>query len=112
MPGFPPAAEDQAGNTDQLRPLVPPAFIELGPELGPAEYLRRRYRGTGIPPLGLSRITDVELDQASWNAAFGPAHGLNGGGPLPFAAGAALIAAFAAAAALIAARTTVRRDIT
>jgi ABC-2 type transport system permease protein len=46
------------------------------------------------------------------NAAFGPAHGLNGGDPLPFAAGAALIAAFAAAAALIAARTTVRRDIT
>ena len=45
-------------------------------------------------------------------AAFGPAHGLNGAGPLPFVAGAALIAAFAAAAALIAARTTVRRDIT
>jgi ABC-2 type transport system permease protein len=46
------------------------------------------------------------------SAAFGPAHGLNGGAPLPFAAGAALIAAFVAAAALIAARTTVRRDIT
>jgi ABC-type transport system involved in multi-copper enzyme maturation permease subunit len=46
------------------------------------------------------------------SAAFGPAHGLNGGDPLPFVAGAALIAAFAAAAALIAARTTVRRDIT
>jgi ABC-type transport system involved in multi-copper enzyme maturation permease subunit len=46
------------------------------------------------------------------SAAFGPAHGLNGGGPLPFVAGAALLAAFAAAAALLAARTTVRRDIT
>jgi ABC-type transport system involved in multi-copper enzyme maturation permease subunit len=46
------------------------------------------------------------------NAAFGPAHGLKGGGPLPFAAGAALIAAFIAGAALIAARTTVQRDIT
>lgn len=46
------------------------------------------------------------------SAAFGPAHGLNGGHSLPFAAAAALIAAFAAAAALIAARTTVRRDIT
>jgi ABC-2 type transport system permease protein len=46
------------------------------------------------------------------SAAFGPAHGLNGGDPLPFAASAALIAAFAAATALIAARTTVRRDIT
>jgi len=46
------------------------------------------------------------------NAAFGPAHGLNGGGPLPFAAAAALIAAIAAAVALIASRTTLRRDIT
>jgi ABC-2 type transport system permease protein len=44
--------------------------------------------------------------------AFGPAHGLNGSGPLPFAASAALVAGFAAAVALIAARTTVRRDIT
>jgi ABC-2 type transport system permease protein len=46
------------------------------------------------------------------SAAFGPAHGLNGGGPLPFVADVALIAAFAAAVALIAARTAVRRDIT
>lgn len=44
-------------------------------------------------------------------AAFGPAHGLNGGGPLPFAAATALIAAIAAAASLVAARTTLRRDI-
>jgi len=46
------------------------------------------------------------------SAAFGPAHGLSGGGSLPFVAAAALIAAFAAAIALIAARTTVRRDVT
>lgn len=46
------------------------------------------------------------------NAAFGPAHGLNGGGPLSFAAGAALIAATAIAAAITASRTTLRRDIT
>ena len=46
------------------------------------------------------------------NAAFGPAHGLNGAGPLPFAAAAALIAAISAAAALIASRTTLRRDVT
>ena len=45
-------------------------------------------------------------------AAFGPAHGLNGGGPLPFAAAAALIAVIATATALIASRTTLRRDIT
>ncbi len=45
-------------------------------------------------------------------AAFGPAHGLNGGAPLPFAAAAALIAAIAVATALVASRTTLRRDIT
>jgi ABC-2 type transport system permease protein len=45
-------------------------------------------------------------------AAFGPAHGLNGGGPLPFAAAAALIAAISVAVALVASRTTLRRDIT
>jgi ABC-type transport system involved in multi-copper enzyme maturation permease subunit len=46
------------------------------------------------------------------NAAFGPAHGLNGGGPLPFAAAAALIAAVAAVVALIACRSTLQRDVT
>ncbi len=46
------------------------------------------------------------------NAAFGPAHGLNGGEALPFAAATALIAAIAAAAAFVASRTTLRRDIT
>jgi ABC-2 type transport system permease protein len=46
------------------------------------------------------------------NGAFGPAHGLKGGGPLPFLAAAALIAAAAAAASLLASRTTLQRDIT
>ena len=45
-------------------------------------------------------------------AAFGPAHGLNGGSPLPFAAAAALIAVIGVAIALTASRTTLRRDIT
>lgn len=45
-------------------------------------------------------------------SAFGPAHGVSGGTPLPFAAAAALVAAVAAAASLLAARTTVQRDIT
>jgi ABC-type transport system involved in multi-copper enzyme maturation permease subunit len=45
-------------------------------------------------------------------AAFGPAHGVNGGAPLPFAAATALLAAIALAGGIIAARTTVRRDIT
>jgi ABC-2 type transport system permease protein len=45
-------------------------------------------------------------------AAFGPAHGVNGGTPLPFVATVALLAALAAALATIAARTTVRRDVT
>jgi ABC-2 type transport system permease protein len=45
-------------------------------------------------------------------AAFGPAHGLKGGGPLPFLAAAFLIAAVAAAVSLLASRTTLQRDIT
>lgn len=45
-------------------------------------------------------------------AAFGPAHGVSGGAPLPFAAAVALLAALAIVAGAVAARTTVRRDIT
>jgi ABC-2 type transport system permease protein len=45
------------------------------------------------------------------NAAFGPAHSVTGGAPLPFIGGAALIAALAALVSLIAARTTLHRDI-
>ena len=45
-------------------------------------------------------------------ASFGPARGVSGVAPLPFAAATALLAAIALAGALIAARTTVRRDIT
>ncbi len=45
-------------------------------------------------------------------AAFGPAHGLNGGAPLPFAAAAVFIAVIATASALTASRITLRRDIT
>jgi ABC-2 type transport system permease protein len=46
------------------------------------------------------------------SAAFGPAHGLKGGGPLPFAAAAALIAAIAVTVSLLASRTTLQHDIT
>jgi ABC-2 type transport system permease protein len=45
-------------------------------------------------------------------AAFGPAHGVSGGTPLPFLAAAALLVGIAAALSAIAARTVVRRDIT
>jgi ABC-2 type transport system permease protein len=45
-------------------------------------------------------------------AAFGPAHGVSGNGPLPFVAAAVLIAAAIAAVAVVAARTTVPRDVT
>ena len=46
------------------------------------------------------------------NAAFGPAHSVSGGAPLPFAGAAALIAAVAGIVLLLAARTTLRRDVT
>lgn len=45
-------------------------------------------------------------------AAFGPAHGLSGAGPLPFAGAALLVAGVSAALALVAARATVPRDVT
>lgn len=45
------------------------------------------------------------------NAAFGPAHSVKGGAPLPFIGAAALIAAVAVIVSLLAARTTLRRDI-
>jgi ABC-2 type transport system permease protein len=45
-------------------------------------------------------------------AAFGPAHDLSGGGPLPFVGAALLMAGVSAALALVASRTTVPRDVT
>jgi ABC-2 type transport system permease protein len=45
------------------------------------------------------------------NAAFGPAHSVKGGAPLPFIGAAALLAAVALIVSLLAARTTLRRDI-
>ena len=45
-------------------------------------------------------------------SAFGPAHGLSGGTPLPFAAAAALLAGLGLVFCAVAARTTVRRDVT
>lgn len=45
-------------------------------------------------------------------SAFGPAHGLSGGTPLPFAAAAALLAGLAVVFCAVAARTTVGRDVT
>jgi ABC-2 type transport system permease protein len=44
-------------------------------------------------------------------AAFGPAHGVTGSSPLPFAASAALVAAVATVLSVAAARTTLRQDI-
>jgi ABC-2 type transport system permease protein len=46
------------------------------------------------------------------SANFGPARGISGVAPLPFAAAVAYLAAIALVGALIAARTTVRRDVT
>ena len=44
-------------------------------------------------------------------AAFGPAHDVAGGGPLPFAAAAALLIGVSALPEAIASRTTVRQDV-
>jgi ABC-type transport system involved in multi-copper enzyme maturation permease subunit len=45
-------------------------------------------------------------------AAFGPAHGVSGGTPLPFAATTALLIGLAVVLAAVAAGTTVRHDVT
>jgi hypothetical protein len=44
-------------------------------------------------------------------AAFGPAHGLTAGGPLPFAGAAGLLVGLTVVLYVLAARTTLRRDI-
>jgi hypothetical protein len=44
-------------------------------------------------------------------AAFGPAYGVSGSAPLPFAATVGLLAGIVAALAIVAARTTLHRDI-
>lgn len=61
-----------------------------------------------LPYTAATTLSGTALGQG----AFGPAHGIGGGTPLPFAAAAGLLAAIAAALSLLAARTTVRHDIT
>jgi ABC-2 type transport system permease protein len=60
-----------------------------------------------LPYTAATTLAGVRLG----GAAFGPAHGLSGGGPLPFAATAGLVAAIAVVISAVAARTTVPRDI-
>ena len=57
-----------------------------------------------LPYTAATTMAGAELG----NAAFGPAHGISGGGPLPFIAAAVLITAVAAVISFLAARTTVR----
>jgi ABC-2 type transport system permease protein len=45
-------------------------------------------------------------------AAFGPAHGVSGGGPLPFVAAAALVGGVAVLLDVVAARTALTKDVT
>jgi ABC-2 type transport system permease protein len=61
-----------------------------------------------LPYTAATTLAGIKLG----GAAFGPAHNLAGGGPLPFAAAAALVAATAAAISLLAAKTTLKGDIT
>lgn len=60
-----------------------------------------------LPYTAATALGGVPLGTSS----FGPGRGVSGVTALPFAAGAALLAAIAIAGALIAARTTVRRDV-
>jgi ABC-2 type transport system permease protein len=60
-----------------------------------------------LPYTAATTLAGVKLG----NAAFGPAHGEAGAGPLPFLAALAVLAAVAAAISVLAARTTVQHDI-
>jgi ABC-2 type transport system permease protein len=61
-----------------------------------------------LPYTAATTLAGIKLG----GAAFGPAHGVSGGGPLPFAAAAALVLGVTALVAAMAICTTLRRDVT
>jgi ABC-2 type transport system permease protein len=67
------------------------------------------YTGTRpyLPYTAATTLAGIKLG----GAAFGPAHGLSGGSPLPFAAAAALVLGVAVLLGAITVRTTLRRDV-
>jgi hypothetical protein len=60
-----------------------------------------------LPYTAATTLAGIKLG----GAAFGPAHTVTGGSPLPFAAAAGLLIGVAALVSVVAARTTLRRDI-
>ena len=60
-----------------------------------------------LPYTAATTLAGIKLG----GAAFGPAHDVAGGGPLPFAAAAALLIGVSALPEAIASRTTVRQDV-
>jgi ABC-2 type transport system permease protein len=60
-----------------------------------------------LPYTAATTLAGIKLG----NAAFGPAHGVTGGSPLPFAAGAGLVVGVVVLIAVVATRTTVSSDI-
>jgi ABC-type transport system involved in multi-copper enzyme maturation permease subunit len=61
-----------------------------------------------LPYTAATTLAGIKLG----GAAFGPAHNVAGGGPLPFAAAAALVLGIAALLDAIVTRTALRRDVT
>ncbi len=60
-----------------------------------------------LPYTAATTLAGIKLG----GAAFGPAHSVTGGSPLPFAASAGLLIGVAALVSAVAARTTLQRDI-
>lgn len=60
-----------------------------------------------LPYTAATTLAGIKLG----GAAFGPAHTVTGGSPLPFAAAAGLLIGVAALVSVVAARTTMQRDI-
>lgn len=67
---------------------------------------------TGVRPYLPYTAATTLSGSALGQAAFGPAHDLAGGGPLPFGGASALLAGLAIVLAAAAAATTLRRDVT
>ncbi|HXW82166.1 MAG TPA: hypothetical protein VEJ84_21895 [Acidimicrobiales bacterium] len=61
-----------------------------------------------LPYTAATTLAGIKLG----NAAMGPAHGVNGGAPLPFVAATALVAGTAVVLAFVAARVSLPKDIT
>ena len=97
--GVVPSADGRFGDWRDAPERVAPTVLILG---GLFTSIRPY-----LPYTAASTLSGTPLG----GSAFGPAHGVSGGIPLPFAAATALLAGLAVLFCAVAARTTVARDV-